>query len=516
MIDCSKVTVEDVSKKKSMDLRLLHGVAYGHSWFGRWGYKFFHGSFGVREQNYNRAIEILSSLELDNIIQDFCGTDLCREMKQIFHHYRDMSETLLLTLKDLLRFMLTVKSCASAQKKTIMTTTKPSKRMTLRIKSVVKDKSVNYKRFSAVVAKMDSRWSARRLESAAEVIVNALQEQKAENLGRGGGMSRQKLRDAARMHIGDTGLLDYVLKSMNNVIVGSHIVHRAVNPATRLLEYTIHDLCDGAGISEPGPEISDEPLPPLALETGSDVYSEVVYLYMNVLLNYPESELVALATQAVLDSKHFVKEWPFRDEDDQFLRFKCQVMPSFVDSETDLTAKLPPGELVMIPLHSTVLELKEAAESALRDTYCIMENLGVTDVGNMQKLDDGELLFGAVESGSQVWIQGYGIDSDSKLRYEGGNDKWMVKCECGAQDDDGERMVACDICEVWQHTRCLGIEDSGTVPPLFVCPRCCSSFAPSRTESSFRFLGSDDLLLVPETEYGAERVVFNDDIGMSL
>lgn len=36
-----------------------------------------------------------------------------------------------------------------------------------------------------------------------------------------GGMTRQDLRDAARLHIGDRGLMDHVLKEMNNVIVGS-------------------------------------------------------------------------------------------------------------------------------------------------------------------------------------------------------------------------------------------------------------------------------------------------------
>ena len=57
----SQITVEDVSKKRSMDLRLLHGVAYGHPWFARLGYRFCHGSFGVTENNYDRAIDILSS-----------------------------------------------------------------------------------------------------------------------------------------------------------------------------------------------------------------------------------------------------------------------------------------------------------------------------------------------------------------------------------------------------------------------------------------------------------------------
>ena len=44
--------------------------------------------------------------------------------------------------------------------------------------------------------------------------MNALQEKKESGHG---WMTWQDVRDAARLRIGDTGLLDYVLKSMNNV-----------------------------------------------------------------------------------------------------------------------------------------------------------------------------------------------------------------------------------------------------------------------------------------------------------
>ncbi|KAJ0042424.1 hypothetical protein Pint_18264 [Pistacia integerrima] len=521
ILQARKITVEDGSKKKFMDLRLLHGVAYGHPWFGRWGYRFYRGSFGVAEHNYNRAIEILSSLELDNIMQDFRDTNKWRQIKQIIHCYRDMSETQLITLKDLLRFMLTFKSCASTQKKQIMANnapslsiSKPSMRASLRNKSLVKDKSSNYRKFTNLIANMDSRWSARRLESSAKVIVNALLEKKAEEFGRGG-MSRQELRDAARMQIGDTGLLDYVLKSMNNVIVGDHIVCRAVNPRTRLLEYTIHELGNGEELEafEPEPEILRHHLLPPTIEPGADVSSEVVYLYRNVLLNYPGSKLVGLASQVVLDSKYFVKEWPFKDEQDQVLRFMCQIIPNSIDEKSDLT----PRELVMVPLHATILELKKAVQTALRDTYCIMEKLVVTDIENIRGMEDGEVVFGAIESGAEISVRGDGIDLESKCKYEGGDENWKVKCECGAEDDDGERMVACDICEVWQHTRCHGIQDSETVPLLFVCPGCCtSSFAASTTTQSryeYEFESTNDLFLASESEFGhgAELIIKNDD-----
>ena len=66
------------------------------------------------EHNYNKAIDILTSLELEKIIQDFSNTDQYKEIKQIIRHCRDMSETQLLTIRDLLRFMLTVKSSHAA------------------------------------------------------------------------------------------------------------------------------------------------------------------------------------------------------------------------------------------------------------------------------------------------------------------------------------------------------------------------------------------------------------------
>lgn len=59
----------------------------------------------------------------------------------------------------------------------------------------------------------------------------------------------------------------------------------------------------------------------------------------------------------------------------------------------------------------------------------------------------------------------------SPPRKEKGAD-WRVECTCGAMDDDGEKMVQCDICGVWEHTLCRGIGDSEEVPDNFVCQKC--------------------------------------------
>ncbi|XP_028784612.1 PHD finger protein MALE MEIOCYTE DEATH 1-like [Neltuma alba] len=511
-----KIAVEDTSKKRSMDLRLLHGVAYGHSWLGRWGYRFSRGSFGVTEHNYNAAIELLSSLELDEIVQYFGNTMCHKEIKQIIRHYRDMSETQLITIKDLLRFMLTVKSrTPPAPKRLIVNVTTPppstfcpknSTRFAMPSKqSLLKEKSVRYKKFSSAVANMDSRWPARRLEYAAQVIVDALKENKA-NSSCSGGMTRQDVRDAARLHIGDTGLLDYVLKSLNNMIVGNCVVRRMVNPTTRILEYNIHELGNGSKSPQlhPGLQVFNFKEPPAESEPvpGIDVYSDVAYLYKNVLLGYPDSEQADLAVQTILDSRHFVKEWTLIDEIEQVLTFICRLIPNFVDDKRELNKEVSPGEIVMVPLHATVRDLKQAAEIALRDTYCIAERIMVIEIAELAGISDEEVLFGVVQSGVDLCVRGIGLDLNTPLKYQGGSDNWKVRCECGAQDDDGERMVACDICGVWQHTRCCGIDDSETVPPLFVCSGCCDSLVPPRVDSAFSSNNSmdcaDDFLISTE------------------
>lgn len=43
---------------------------------------------------------------------------------------------------------------------------------------------------------------------------------------------------------------------------------------------------------------------------------------------------------------------------------------------------------------------------------------------------------------------------------------------CGTIDDDGERMVECEACEDWFHTRCIGTPDSAEAPTPFTCTRC--------------------------------------------
>lgn len=48
-----------------------------------------------------------------------------------------------------------------------------------------------------------------------------------------------------------------------------------------------------------------------------------------------------------------------------------------------------------------------------------------------------------------------------------------MRCCCGVRDDDGERMIVCDSCGFWVHTRCNGVRDTEEEPPSgFACKPC--------------------------------------------
>ncbi|EEF34840.1 PHD finger protein At2g01810 [Ricinus communis] len=464
------ISVHDLSKKGSMDLRLLNGVAYGRSWFGKWGYKLCRGSFGVRKHEYNRAIEILSSLELSKITTDFSKRKQGKLIGQIVQTYSDISETQLVTISDLLYFMLAFESKPLIQRKTALAlasfSSKSSRDQTTnQPKASLPSYPSDYKSLASFVAKLDARWPERRLERVVEVIFQILQIH-------GARMLRQDLRDAVRQHIGDTGLIDFVLKHIDKVIVGNQVIVRANKPVSKLLEFSLEDISDGATLEKKAQSHTDIS----TLKLGLNVRKDLLFLYKNVLLGYPDYHAVAIAARVILDCKHFFKEWQYKSSnEDALLTLICQVRPSYDELANELTWPLPPGEPVMAPECATVFELKLTVQCALRDTYCVMDNFVVNDIeiGGLVAREEGQdLLKCGLEDGMKVWVRGSGLDLDTKLRYQGGDNDWTVDCKCGAKDDDGERMVACDACHVWQHTRCNSIKDDASPPTLFLCRMC--------------------------------------------
>ncbi|KAG9137586.1 hypothetical protein Leryth_019771 [Lithospermum erythrorhizon] len=148
---------------------------------------------------------------------------------------------------------------------------------------------------------------------------------------------------------------------------------------------------------------------------------------------------MSLAVRSILYNKYFVKEWLFRDEPNDMLRYICRLMPSSLDLESEHMRYYSPAEYVELPLHATIGELKVAVQRAMRDTYFTMEKIEMIEIARMEELEDDELLFGAIEPGTELSMRGYGLDLLTDLKHEGGADNWIVRFKCGAQDDDGYR-----------------------------------------------------------------------------
>lgn len=469
LLNCREVTVEDVSKKYSLDLRLLFGVAYGEPWFARWGYGFRLGSFGLDELTYTNALDHLSFLSLDSLLVESnanpsTGTG---ELHRIITSYLYLHP--FGTVRDLLRHLIDLIKHQTALA-AVSPPDPPLKVPPLEPKAkkarTERKKPGSCRDFTSIAAHLASRWPVRRLVAVAQVVVDALVEH-------GRMMTRQEVRDAARMTIGDTGLIDFVLKSLGNTVINHYIVRRKSNPFNRVLEFSVDKLPSSAGSA--GAKATTEADTADAINAG-EVTAAAGTSYLQNLQTVCKC-LMAMRpreAQLVLNAKHWAKTFDLRDEADDLLRFYIQWMPS-VKQIAGLTRPLPPPEIIALDMHASIGDLKTEAEYAMRDTACLMEQFRVTGVEGV----DGDcweaVMFAGVQSGATIWVTGEGVDMECKLKYEGGADTWAVGCVCGARDDDGERMVACDACDVWHHTRCSGVEDGEPVPQLFLCLRCGSS-----------------------------------------
>ena len=131
----------------------------------------------------------------------------------------------------------------------------------------------------------------------------------------------------------------------------------------------------------------------------------------------------------------------------------------------------PPPEVILLPADPTLAELKAAATKCFQDLYVVLGKFKVRTVVGLESAKETQKV-GKKVAGRRVEVHGEGADLQSEFRYQGGLDQWTVRCVCGTTDDDGERMIACDSCEVWMHTRCVGIVDSAGTPRRWTCLEC--------------------------------------------
>jgi hypothetical protein len=339
--------LNDISQKRGMELRLLHGVAYGEAWFSRWGYRFGRGSFCVTQPMYKKAIEAVQGMPMCLLIPHL-GTSN-QEIPIIFSRYQALSDHSLINLGDLFNFMLELK--ARLPKENCLDPYNPG-----------------------ILVETTCRWSPKRVEMATRVIIEALK--RAEFRW----VSRQEVRDAARAYIGDTGLLDFVLKSLGNHIVGNYLVRRSLNPVTKVLEYCLEDVSNVLPTTtQEGLVVTNSKVKARYKITRVQLLKDMFYLYKCILKDQKNStgilSSIPVAVRIILDSKYLIKEYcgelPLKVElgFQGKLNLYSTVLLRSNGLEGDVEKAMPPYECVTLKNSATIDELKREVQTNFREIY---------------------------------------------------------------------------------------------------------------------------------------------------
>ncbi|XP_068652030.1 PHD finger protein At1g33420-like [Aristolochia californica] len=470
MLRVRKVSVMDVSKKYGMEFRLLHAVTKGQPWYGNWGYEFGAGSFGLTLDAYQTAVKVLMDMPLSPFFTH--GRGPRSRLQDIVAFYWSLSEHRLETVRDLFRFIMSLMS------------------------SIHKQAGVNGKRpgpgqFSLPLC-LWSEVDVSRVEAAMIKVLRAV--------GRCHWVSWRALRGAV-CRAGPPELLDYCLKLLGGRSFDGMHVEVQRNPKTDVVEYR---LSVGTLLSVSIPQ-SDAQSCLMICEEIPNCPSEVqllrdlkflhdALLYPQTMSNYgPRStrDLAFSSAVKLLDCKQFLKHY-----DSQYhtipnpfaIQLLCQV--DLIDQPKDYT--VPPPEHIVLPITATVGDLKREATIAFQDAYILFRRFQAEQLLDYGHLDDSTQVKLLVGLKGSVRVRGrcHSIHSLYRFRMERGTDNWIVDCTCGAKDDDGERMLACDSCGVWQHTRCAGVPDTEVVSARFSCVKC---GGPSPAVSMMGSRCSDDL-----------------------
>lgn len=565
-----KISVEDVSNWHGMEFRMLHLAAHGSTWYGRFGYKWARGSYNHTEDEWKRCTKTVQHFPLKHILEDLHATGMKEsDLAHTILHYGDLTKAT--TVGALLRGMLECfrKAAADERDRGILPACGPRSGSPLcngiptlcRVMSgktstgsgrdpvapvpttsrwqdqetplaEERRRARNGKRPSkgkrgrtriAQGRTPSCRWVPARVSRAQQAVVEVLKDRK------GGPISRQDLRDLVRLHIGDTGLLDHVLKTVGECTVGKYKVRRAADSQSGVMQYSLvaaqrqnhediqTDAAGGSadarlvgekrkaghlvfsehnGASHPATTEQKTTNPP---SSSRDAINAVLLVYHQVLLEYKPANVRRHGSkrskglkgqdfqeccQVLLDTKHFVKVYegdalPPHPGGDT-IRVRCSA--HVVDMPPSLQpaprrrrrppAPQPPPEVVSMPASGTFGDLKRRAQSTFATIYPIFQAWQVKEVDGLRHVANRTRVSTVLRDGATVMLRGTGVAVDSTWRFETGLDHWVVRCSCGTTDDDGERMLECERCGTWLHTRCLGITDAQAIPACFVCPDC--------------------------------------------
>ncbi|WJX71677.1 hypothetical protein P8452_55648 [Trifolium repens] len=446
-----KVSVMDVSKKYGLEYRLIHSITRGHSWYGEWGYQFGSGSYGLTQEAYKIAVESLSNLPLSIFLSQDQKPHSC--VQSIISHYQSLSENQLVNIRDLFCLLMSLIHDVA--------------------KTSLKVGSITGKKRSFDATGLSCSWEENDVIRVEEAILKVLCA-----VSRSNWVSWRALRGSV-YKVASAELLDYCLGELGGkVVLGSMVVNTRSNPETGTFEFRL----EGANSSYDGKTSNNYSSGSKCLSKENLLY-DLKYLYgyllnSQMMQNYvPEGKRTPVmnSAQKLLNCKQLVKDYSLEMlpiTDLYKIRLSCQV--ELTDESENPTI---PTELVVLPINATVSDLKTEAANAFQDVYLMFRRFVVDELVGYSSVDDStqvKLLLGSAES---VCVRGECIGKNglSMFRMERGVEGWTVDCSCGAKDDDGERMLACDKCGVWRHTICSDIHDTQPVPIHFICLKCQNS-----------------------------------------
>ncbi|KAK9167817.1 hypothetical protein Scep_003008 [Stephania cephalantha] len=435
-----KISVMDISKKYGLDYRILHAVTNGHPWYGDWGFEFGAGSFALTLDAYKQAIDTLSNMQLSHFFE---ARGPRTKLQDVINFYQSLSEYKLSTLKDLFVFLM--KLIPEAHK------------------------SSNFG-----IRKLDSGslaicpWTRNDIERVEQSIIKVLLA-----VGSSCWVSWRALKGTLHK-VASAELIDHCLRELGGKSVPSGTVISRCNASTNSMEYRLDSSKSIAGYGGSAILSCNRPSEFHLLQDLKFLYDSL--LNPHTMVNYRSTaarELLVNAAMKLLDCKQFVKEYKFvhgAGGDGSVLRFLVNLELS--DQPKDFT--FPPPELVILPPNATLADFKIEAAKAFQEVYVLFKRLvvdGVVGFGKFVEDRQAKLLFG-LDAAIDVRGRCLGIYGMERFKMERGIDNWTVICACGAKDDDGERMMACDSCGTWQHTRCAGIDDLDDVPESVICASC--------------------------------------------
>jgi len=570
------VSVEDVSTKAGLPLRLLHGAAHGQPWYAAAGYAFGRGGFGISRAAHRRALETLHRAPLPPLRAHFARAAAAAaaggagaegaegaegadgggeaEVEALLQRYDAVVAAAcaaarhgsgrprrLLTLGELLQLLLGFYGGRGAEAARRLVSPKggggAEAAPAASAPGAARPSDAAGKRKREARPPATARWPPARLAAAAAAAAAALASiAPAEGPG---WVHRSTLRCAARELVLDSELLDAVLKTLDVLRPPGGpppAVERRLDARSKQLQFRIAPPAAAAAAAAEVEAEAEAPAARAARTVGSlegpgreEAAADLHALYRGLFEPGPEAAAEAgpvaalrAAACVVLDTKLFIKD--YRGELDgsgvkawappggggaafrppphvaapppppQPLRVLLAPALERAGAPRPAAAagwaggrpharRDPPPLLLLLPPGSVVAELKSAASAAFGRTYPCLAGYEVESVEGLAMCGDRArvALRGPAAPPVRAWGQ-FGGEAggaealarlaSSPLRFQGGLEAWVVRCACGVDDDDGERMFECARCGIWKHTRCEGLADEEEVEEGRACGAC--------------------------------------------